>query len=1171
MSKVAATACMVFMLHADAFASTSSPECGSDSTNASGDPQSVSTSFSAGSLVIPMDSNCYNPDSAGTNGNPKDSAGSCSTGAETGYVCYGGTSSGNVRLPFGVLYLLAENNIPVSIILKNTKTSLAEADFSITPPSGSSTTVPTVSHLTESSTGYATDSVLSPSLANNTVYYGGMPFVVDAAFAQQALQVLTTFNNANSDLFKAVNIHVANYGFTAPVLAVMASRPKPVLIDQAPLDGFFSESGITSVAASGTTYLTLSGSGTSYSFTWPVSAFGSSPAGCSSAGVCTSPLDTSNNRIVDIIWSSNNLGNVNNWSSMGTFFQKAGTVLAVDAGVSWESGSGGTFGGGLSVTSKGAQKSDFCAGVAVKSASGDLSVPGPATEYPASNRFLQTGDIDLTFQGNGGGADGASSWDFSSTPASYTEGLSDGSGYGAIAGHPKVSGTQTTGNLIYLADLHSWDGKAANKDGGLHIMYNTLVAGGDGGTTNCTAAELTRSSSVALSITQSDGTSNYDEFLGSFDWNVPASGTSMGQTLFQANPADYPYMTGHFREYKPVGTYTGSITNTPTCSSTSASSPCNWDAATKLKPFSQRNIFVGTGTFGSYTLKTASSMTATDNTIKYISGKLDNKDSSGNSTSGILGGIDWSTAAVIDSRNVGGFTNRPTIAYVGARDGMLHAFCVAPASGATDCYGFAAGEEIWAIIPPGMKAKMDTAYNGGTNMDWSTVNVGGAIRVADLADKFAGSSTAITRTILIVGMHDSGYVDAFDISDPNPANFNSDGFRLLWENDGTHVATGVTSMTMGPTNGATIAQVSQSSSTGVAVVTSATCYGQSGCASTVKQGYNTYVIRLSDGLIVSDEQNTYSLKEAPLGTTPIPNDVPPLPTSLDVDGDGTDETVYVATLEGKIRQYTLTSQGVTAPTLAVISGGAGLDVYNANSLTAAACGTNACQPIGVSPTIVRSSNGTDFYVLVATGGADWARQTTDKSDLTATTHQSYVTGFVAKTPATTAVTQYPTSPFKLGGIQPPASAAGGSSPGTSTLVPLSLRAYAQLTVAGTDLYANVTSISIGNMSQLLQPLVTPGTYGNVERWLGINSTSPTSYGSILTSGTAYAGGAGSVLETNVNGATSGGEIFVAGATSSIRQSLTSSSTSYSNSSYGVSKSTAGYRPFTTSAWFDLSN
>ena len=99
-----------------------------------------------------MDS-CYNPDNAGNSG-PKNVGGSCGAGAS--YTCYASYSSGNVRLPFGLLYLLAENDIPVSIILNQTKTSLTEADFSITPPSGSSTA--TVSDLSAASSGYSVNS-----------------------------------------------------------------------------------------------------------------------------------------------------------------------------------------------------------------------------------------------------------------------------------------------------------------------------------------------------------------------------------------------------------------------------------------------------------------------------------------------------------------------------------------------------------------------------------------------------------------------------------------------------------------------------------------------------------------------------------------------------------------------------------------------------------------------------------------------------------------------------------------------------------------------------------------------------------------------------------------------------------------------------------------------------
>jgi hypothetical protein len=636
---------------------SSGPECGTNVNNTTLDPIATTTSFGAGALIIPMDS-CYNPDNAG-NAGPNNVGGACGAGAS--YTCYNSYGGGNVRLPFGVLYLLAENNIPVNIILNQTKVGLADADFSITPPAGSSTA--TVAHVLPSASGYTIDSAGIPCGANS-VYYGGMPFVVEASFAQQALAVLTAFDNANSNLFTPVTFHIANYPFSAPVLAVMATRPKPVLIDGSPLDTFFTESGIPSVAAPGTTFLTLSGSGSSFSYSWP-SALAPSPPGCSSTG-CSSLVDGTNNRIVDVVWASNQLGNLNDWASMGSYFALGGTALAVAAAQSWESGSGGVLGGGIVQQSKGAEKGPFCTAVASANAN-PLALPGPTSQYPASNRFLQLADLDVSVEGNGGGIDGSSSWAFTSTPAARSQGLSNGDGYEAIAGHPLVGGTQVLGNLVYLASLNSWHGGSGTKDGGLHILYNTLLAGG-ASQAQCGPAELTRSSSVANLVTTATGASAYAEYLGSFDWNVPTNASALGNVLYQANPADYPYMTGHFREYKPVGTYTAAtLANAPACSPTDTTSPCNWDAATKMKPFAARNVFVATGAFGSYTLTGASSLTATDATIGYVSKHLDVKNASGASTGGVLGGVDWSTAAVIESRKVGGFTGRPGIAYVGAR------------------------------------------------------------------------------------------------------------------------------------------------------------------------------------------------------------------------------------------------------------------------------------------------------------------------------------------------------------------------------------------------------------------------------------------------------------------------------------------------------------------------
>src|SRR4029079_15143285 len=106
---------------ARATVATSSPECSGNVSSTTLDPTATSTSFGAGSLIIPMDS-CYNPDNPGNSG-PANVNGSCAAGPYS-YTCDNKYGGGNVRLPFGVLYLLAENDIPVSIILNQTKTAL---------------------------------------------------------------------------------------------------------------------------------------------------------------------------------------------------------------------------------------------------------------------------------------------------------------------------------------------------------------------------------------------------------------------------------------------------------------------------------------------------------------------------------------------------------------------------------------------------------------------------------------------------------------------------------------------------------------------------------------------------------------------------------------------------------------------------------------------------------------------------------------------------------------------------------------------------------------------------------------------------------------------------------------------------------------------------------------
>jgi hypothetical protein len=99
--------------------------------------------------------------------------------------------------------------------------------------------------------------------------------------------------------------------------------------------------------------------------------------------------------------------------------------------------------------------------------------------------------------------------------------------------------------------------------------------------------------------------------------------------------------------------------------------------------------------------------------------------------------------------------------------------------------------------------------------------------------------------------------------------------------------------------------------------------------------------------------------------------------------------------------------------------------------------------------------------------------------------------------------------------------------------------------------------------------MTPGTYGNVLKWRNISSATPSAYGSVLANGTAYAGGAGSVVETNTT--SSDGELFAPGIAGSVRVTLGSGSSSFRNSSLAINKSASSTRTFTNVSWFDLSN
>jgi hypothetical protein len=125
---------------------------------------------------------------------------------------------------------------------------------------------------------------------------------------------------------------------------------------------------------------------------------------------------------------------------------------------------------------------------------------------------------------------------------------------------------------------------------------------------------------------------------------------------------------------------------------------------------------------------------------------------------GKLGGVDRSTVAVIAASPLAGHAQRPTIAYFGATDGMLHAVCASTGgttdSGSSICPSL--GTELWAFMP---RVQLPLVRTNTTRID-------GSPRVIDAFGDFTGSGQRRFRTILTFQTGSSAAVYALDVTDP---------------------------------------------------------------------------------------------------------------------------------------------------------------------------------------------------------------------------------------------------------------------------------------------------------------------------------------------------------------------------------------------------------------------
>jgi len=1128
------------------------------------------TGFEPGSLIIPLDAcgqensdPAYCTWSAGTCGNC--SAVTCSYNAF-------GYPTGNNKLAFGAAYLLATNGIPIHVALSSTKSTLGDPDFVVTRPNASSVPAPVLAWNSAAPNpldgGTGSYQIHTSWIASGTISmpYTSSAFIIDAAYAQDALRVLTWFNRfglqtnpGSLNAFDGVVIHMAYNHFRAPIAAVLESRPRPVGVLNNGLDDYFGESGIRLVLdrnapcssdgqCPGNPGSTVSGKcNTSLGYCqadyWVQLNYtnGSSPASYSfnrsssmplAAGACTTGTcsqltwDTGGgkiDRVLDALWMDA-LGNSADWVNW------AGTPFGLD---SFLAGGGRLFGIGTvgAQIENGTGSRQYMTAPSVRRPdNNDASDAGPfcwsyltsptttanadsvVSPFPASNPYLQTGG--LSYQTKGGGGLAGITRDPAASPASgsygwdtWTQGIIDNSAtFGVLADNPQI-GSNRAGWVIYEGAVAAWHGGGQGHDAGLRLLFNTLInyTGKPGGTVDArfSSAEVSRSSLVG------SPTDTHKYYGGTFAWSVPAALGVSGHNYFTPAIGVYPAATGHFREYNAALTsgFGGD------CSS---GTPCTWDAAVKIAGQGGRKVGV-IDLSANKVLDWNDTSLDTDGAVVWMRSHL----------GASLGGIDFSTPAVIQPKqgpvNLGNAQKRPTLAYVGARDGMVHAICVRAsgqaltsfADGTTSyaagtCYGRAPGEEVWAILPRPSHRIMPNA--NAALSDWSAVNAGGVMRVADININPTGAPS--WRTVLFfttrsasATVNDS--VTALDISDPDPLYIGQTSpvsLAVLWENDGTDVVpsagyttgTGCTNAKcpLGASAGGSIGQVGSSF---YLMTTSATA------ASAGSSGINTYLFDASNGKIIGFSQLLYTSSSragltnqptrAPMNSItslPIANDVPPIPTTLNPTLGAPDDTiVLVADIGGIVRRFNLptgnpstiasTSNGLSNITTIfsthnkdqAYSNSTGSHTYNPTGTpvcpTVGAITNTACQPIGAPLAIIKDAAvSPNFFAVVATGGADSA-----SSDAINQVNTPFYIHYLdpqglGPTSTDAGATWTATATNGLKNVLPLPSAIT-----TPTGKTMSLRVYGQPSISGNDMFVQATALAQNSDVQVVQPILYP--------------------------------------------------------------------------------------------------
>ncbi len=293
------------------------------------------------------------------------------------------------------------------------------------------------------------------------------------------------------------------------------------------------------------------------------------------------------------------------------------------------------------------------------------------------------------------------------------------------------------------------------------------------------------------------------------------------------------------------------------------------------------------------------------------------------------GTVDGTVASYTSFQN--SVANRTPIIYVGANDGMLHAF------------NANTGVEVFAFIPTAVIENLNklTSKTYGTSTGGHQYYVDGSMTVADV---YFGNDW---HTVLVGSLGGGGReVFALDITNPNAP-------KLLWEFTSDTASTkenGVSSMGYSFPRPA-IARLHDGS-----------------WAALVANGYSSttgkavlYAVNIADGTL---------LKALPAGSA-VSNGLSSVRTA-DVNADGVTDYAYAGDLQGNLWRFDLINAGasdalaktpnVNASTFATAFGGQPLYTARVSSASNA-----SVQPITAAPALVNHPNGLGYIVTFGTG------------------------------------------------------------------------------------------------------------------------------------------------------------------------------------------------------------